>query len=157
MASVSIGRSLFPPEEIRWLATSGIMVTSEPVRDRIVALTRSMSAATRPTSASIEASWGLSKGTITATPVSTFAILDPHNRKCHVMRQGQVAIESITWSDRRASIAGIGSNQRYRAGFGDRRVARRRPDRSLGRRPEHEHHRRLARHPAAAHPGARGG
>ena len=73
IASVSIGRSRFPPEEIRWLATSGIMVTSEPVRDRIVALTRSMSAATSATSSSIEALEGLSKGTITATLVSTFA------------------------------------------------------------------------------------
>src|ERR1700686_3501066 len=49
------------------------MVTSEPVRDRIVALTRSMSAATSPTNSSIEALDGLSKGTITATLVSTFA------------------------------------------------------------------------------------
>src|SRR6185437_14514780 len=49
------------------------MVTSEPVRDRIVALTRSMSAATSSTRRSIEAFEGLSKGTITATPVSTFA------------------------------------------------------------------------------------
>ena len=55
------------------MATSGIMVTSEPVRDRMVALTRSMSAATSATSCSIDASEGLSKGTITATPVSTFA------------------------------------------------------------------------------------
>ena len=47
-----MGRRRLPPEEIRWLATSGIMVTSEPVRDRIMALTRSMSAATSPTSAS---------------------------------------------------------------------------------------------------------
>src|SRR5215468_9548053 len=67
-----MGRRRLPPDEIRWLATSGIMVTSEPVRDRIVALTRSMSAATSPTSASIEAFDGLSKGTITATRVSTF-------------------------------------------------------------------------------------
>jgi hypothetical protein len=49
------------------------MVTSEPVRDRIVALTRSMSGATSATSSSIEALAGLSKGTITATLVSTFA------------------------------------------------------------------------------------
>jgi len=55
------------------LATSGIMVTCEPVRDRIVALTRSMSAPTSPTSWSIDALVGLSKGTITATLVSTFA------------------------------------------------------------------------------------
>src|SRR5213080_258163 len=75
MASVSIGRRRLPPEEIRWLATSGIMVTSEPVRDRIVALTRSISAATSATSSSIEAPAGLSKGTITATLVSTFAQL----------------------------------------------------------------------------------
>ncbi len=32
VASVSIGRKRLPPEEIRWFATSGIMVTSEPVR-----------------------------------------------------------------------------------------------------------------------------
>src|SRR4051812_21298331 len=51
------------------VATSGIMVTSEPVRDRIVALTRSMSPATRATSSSIDAP-GVSKGTMTATPVS---------------------------------------------------------------------------------------
>src|ERR1700729_4213807 len=68
-----MGRSRFPPDEIKWLATSGIMVTSEPVRDKMVALTRSMSAATSSTSRSIEGFWGLSKGTITATPVSTFA------------------------------------------------------------------------------------
>jgi hypothetical protein len=49
------------------------MVTSEPVRDRIVALTRSMSAATSPTSWSIDAFDGLSKGTITATLISRFA------------------------------------------------------------------------------------
>jgi len=74
IASVSIGRSRFPPEEIRWLATSGIMVTSEPVRDRMVAFTRAMSAATSLMSGSIEASEGLSKGTITATlVVSRFA------------------------------------------------------------------------------------
>src|ERR1700722_5342274 len=51
------------------------MVTSEPVRDRMVALTRSISAATSATSGSIEAVEGLSKGTITATLVSTFALL----------------------------------------------------------------------------------
>ncbi len=38
MAIVSIGRSRLPPELIRWLATSGIIVTSEPVRDRIAAV-----------------------------------------------------------------------------------------------------------------------
>ena len=41
---VSIGRSRLPPELIRWLATSGIIVTSEPVRVRMTLLTRSMSA-----------------------------------------------------------------------------------------------------------------
>ena len=40
------------------VATSGIIVTSEPVRDRIMALTRSMSAATRETSWSIDAVGG---------------------------------------------------------------------------------------------------
>jgi hypothetical protein len=42
----------------------------------MVALTRSISAATSPTSWSIEALEGLSKGTITATPISTFADWD---------------------------------------------------------------------------------
>src|SRR5665647_1727719 len=51
------------------------MVTSEPVRDRMVALTRSISAATSAISSSIDAPAGLSKGTITATLVSTFAHL----------------------------------------------------------------------------------
>src|SRR5262249_26180906 len=83
-----MGRSRFPPEEIRWLATSGIIVTSEPVRDRMVALTRAMSAVTSATRASIDAPEGLSKGTITATPVSTFAMLRTDNRNCHGMRQG---------------------------------------------------------------------
>src|SRR3954451_17922036 len=71
------------------------MVTSDPVRDRIVALTRSMSAATSPTSASIEAFDGLSKGTITATRVSNFgqfALSLFYNRKCRLRRQGQVAV-----------------------------------------------------------------
>src|ERR1700746_273499 len=76
MASVSIGRSRFPPEEIRWLATSGIIVTSEPVRDRMAALTRAMSAATSAIRASMDAPEGLSKGTITATRVSSFAMVE---------------------------------------------------------------------------------
>src|SRR4249920_664501 len=126
MASVSIGRSRFPPEEIRWLATSGIMVTSEPVRDRIVALTRSISAATSPTSSSIEALDGLSKGTITATLVSTFAqfaLSLVYNRKCRGTRQGHDAVDmpraaAASGRQRRPKFAGIGSNQRYGAGFG---------------------------------------
>src|SRR4029079_11766484 len=72
------------------------MVTSEPVRDRIVALTRSISAATSPTSSSIEAFDGLSKGTITATRVSNFgqfALSLFYNRKCRLWRQGQVAVD----------------------------------------------------------------
>src|ERR1044072_7755293 len=71
------------------------MVTSDPVRDRIVALTRSMSAATSPTSASIEA-FGLSKGTITATRVSNFgqfALSLFYSRKCRLWRQGQVGAD----------------------------------------------------------------
>src|SRR6267142_5479450 len=96
IASVSIGRSRLPPEEIRWLATSGIMVTSEPLLDRMEVLTRSISAATRETSSSIEASDGLSKGTITATPVSTFAQFSlslRYNRNCRKGRQGQEAVD----------------------------------------------------------------
>src|SRR5882757_10857867 len=106
MASVSIGRRRFPPEEIKWLATSGIMVTSEPVRDRMVALTRSISAATSATSSSIEAPEGLSKGTITATPLSTFAqfglSLRYNNRKCGVTRQGHEALDTVAQPSRRA-------------------------------------------------------
>ena len=45
-----------------------------------------------PGEASIEAASGVSKGTIAATRVSTFAIL-PDNRKCYAMRQGQDAID----------------------------------------------------------------
>jgi hypothetical protein len=41
-----------PPDEMRWFATSGIIATSDPVRDRIMALTRSISVATRPFSVS---------------------------------------------------------------------------------------------------------
>src|SRR5262249_17963671 len=67
MASVRIGRNRVPPDEIRWLATSGIIVTCDPVRDRIVALTRCMSAATRSARRSILAGERLSKGTMTAT------------------------------------------------------------------------------------------
>jgi hypothetical protein len=48
------------------LATSGIIVTSDPVRDRIVAFTRSMSAAASRTRASREAEDGDSNGTMTA-------------------------------------------------------------------------------------------
>jgi len=63
MARVSIGRSRLPPDEIRWLATSGIIVTSEPVRDRIVVLTRCMSGATRSMRRSMVVGERLSKGT----------------------------------------------------------------------------------------------
>src|SRR5579871_3532906 len=64
------------------------MVTSDPVRARMAALTRSMSDATRPTRGSIDAPEGLSKGTITATRVSNLAILGTDNRKCQMWRQG---------------------------------------------------------------------
>src|SRR5436190_1800340 len=69
MAKVSIGRSRLPPEAIRWLAISGIIVTSDPVRDRIVALTRPRSGATSSMSRPIEGADGLSKGTTTANRV----------------------------------------------------------------------------------------
>src|SRR5919112_6610242 len=65
-----MGRRRLPPDEMRWFATSGIMVTSDPVRDRIIALTRSISEATRETSFSMLAfGWGgfSSKGTTTPT------------------------------------------------------------------------------------------
>src|SRR3954454_9274917 len=146
MASVSIGRRRLPPEEIKWLATSGIIVTSEPVRDRIVALTRSMSAATSATSPSIEAPDGVSKGTITATQVSAFAMFRTNNRNCGAMRQGSAGDLDVriradprfaggttpytrirsTLHDRlngEFTFARIGSHQRHRAGLGDRGLA----------------------------------
>src|SRR5262245_41303031 len=70
MAIVSIGRSRLPPDSIRWLAIWGIIVTSDPVRDRIVVLTRSMSAVTRSIRRTMEAEEGLSNGTTTAKGLS---------------------------------------------------------------------------------------
>src|ERR1700691_1449758 len=108
------------------------MVTSEPVRDNIVALTRSMSAATSSTRWSIEAPEGLSKGTITATQASTFAQFalssDITIETAGYCGKGTKWLTSRAQArtsvrHRRASIAGIGSDQRYRAGFGDRRAA----------------------------------
>src|SRR6266436_4084158 len=162
MASVSIGRSRLPPEEIRWLATSGIMVTSEPVRDRMVVLTRSMSAATRETSASIEAFDGLSNGTITATLVSIFAqfaLSLRYNRKCRKGRQGQEAVDMppvapVPGQRRRCALAGIGSDQRHCAGFRCRSAARWCQYPPSGAGPEHEHHRGFARRAAAPDSGA---
>jgi hypothetical protein len=49
------------------IAASGIIVTSEPVRERIAPLTRCMSAETRSTRRSIEGSPGLPNGRTTAT------------------------------------------------------------------------------------------
>ena len=66
---VRIGRRRLPPDEIRWLATSGIIWTSEPVRDRIIALTRSMPPATRATrSARLASGSGLLSSIGTTTP-----------------------------------------------------------------------------------------
>src|SRR5690242_2644311 len=120
----------------------------------MVALTRSMSAATSLTSGSIEASWGFSKGTITATPVSTFAILTMTIETAAPRGKGRNAAEIYLIFRGDREFAGIGSNQRYRAGVGDRRAARRRQYRAFRGGSEHEHHRGLARHPAAAHFGA---
>src|SRR5258705_6620466 len=138
------------------------MVTSEPVLDRMVVLTRSISAATRETSASIEAFDGLSKGTITATPVSTFAQFSlslRYNRNCRKGRQGQEAVDMppvalVPARRRRCGLAGIGSDQRHRAGFRCWSAARRRQYPPSGAGPEHEHHRGFARRAAAADSGA---
>src|SRR5262249_34755435 len=66
MASVGTGRSRLPPDEIRWFATSGIIATCDPVRDNMVVLTRSISAATRLLRRSMVAGERLSNGTMTA-------------------------------------------------------------------------------------------
>ncbi len=62
-----MGRRRLPPDEMRWFATSGIIVTSDPVRDRIIAFTRSMSGATRETSCAMLPGCLSSKGTTTPT------------------------------------------------------------------------------------------
>src|SRR5260221_4839142 len=66
MARVSIGRSRLPPDEIRWLATSGIIATCDPVRDNMVVLTQSMSGGTSSLRRSMVADERLSNGTMTA-------------------------------------------------------------------------------------------
>src|SRR3954467_6038115 len=66
MASVGMGRRHLPPDEISWLATSGIIATCDPVRDKIVVLTRAMSSATSSISRSMDDGERLSKGTMTA-------------------------------------------------------------------------------------------
>src|SRR3954452_5157281 len=101
------------------------MVTSEPVRDRIVALTRSMSAATSPTSWSIDAAGWLSKGTITATPVSTIAQFALSSAiTIETAAGGGKGIDPSTRARRPSRvlqgerhIARTGSHQRYRAGL----------------------------------------
>src|SRR6185437_3827205 len=137
------------------------MVTSEPVRDRMVALTRSISVATSSTSRSIDAFDGLSKGTITATPVSTFAQIalcsDTIESAGWCGKGREAATRRVTGAAKSRQspetgeprVAGIGSNQRYRAGVGDWRAARRRQHPPSGAGSEHEHYRRLARGAAA--------
>src|SRR5260221_6350432 len=66
MARVSIGRSRLPPDEIRWLATSGIIAAGDPVLDNIVVLPRSMSGARSSLRRSMVADNGLSNGMMTA-------------------------------------------------------------------------------------------
>src|SRR5215510_5525539 len=87
MASVSIGRSRLPPDEIRWLATSGIIVTCEPVRDNMVVLTRSMSAATS----------SLRRSTVDAERLS--------NEKMTAKRRAPEGVPNArTWEHRKAMV-----------------------------------------------------
>src|SRR6185437_1339423 len=86
---VRIGRSRLPPEVIRCLATSGIIVTSDPVRDRMAPLTRSMSAVTRSISLSIEASPWLSNGTTTAKIFTPDGAGQSKHRNGMLGRQGR--------------------------------------------------------------------
>src|SRR5438046_526736 len=50
---VNIGRSRLPPEAMRWRATSGIIDTSEPARDRMISFTRSIAPRVNRTSGSM--------------------------------------------------------------------------------------------------------
>src|SRR5207302_6821540 len=86
---------------------SGIIVTSEPVRDRIVALTRSMSGATSSISRPIEGTDGLSKGTMTAKRRAPEEGTNEH-RNAMVRRQ----VHRVT---RRPREIGTGDRVRRRA------------------------------------------
>jgi len=95
-------RSRLPPEGNQWLATSGIIVTSEagPRQDgRVDALHVGGDQGHQRFD---DAPEGLSKGTITATPVSAFAILEGDNRKCHVMgRAWTHRVDYVAVTDRK--------------------------------------------------------
>src|SRR5215468_7175055 len=104
MASVSIGRSRLPPDEIRWLATSGIIATCDPVRDNIVVLTRSMSAATNSLRRSMVADERLSNGTTTAKRSA------PERARI----QGRASIETL-WYRGKCGKTHIFATERIRA------------------------------------------
>lgn len=65
------------PKEMRWFATSGIIVTSEPVRSRIVLLTRSRSLATSAESREMPGSADESSNGTTTPTSATSASLAP--------------------------------------------------------------------------------
>src|SRR5689334_10268882 len=94
MARVSIGRSRLPPDEIRWVATSGIIATSDPVRARIVELTRSMSGATSSARRLSEAEFGLSKGRTTAK-IHLRTLGKREHRNATLMRQVRYIVISM--------------------------------------------------------------
>jgi hypothetical protein len=70
-----MGRNRLPPEEMRWFATSGIIATSDPVRERITWLTRARSGATSPERLERPGSLPLSSREMT-TPTSNVLMLD---------------------------------------------------------------------------------
>src|SRR5580704_18214112 len=92
-----IGRNRLPPDVIRCLATSGIIVTSDPVRDRIAALTRSMSAVTSSISLSIDLSIGAwpwdSNGTTTAKIFTPEGAGQSKHRNAMLSRQGRLGAD----------------------------------------------------------------
>src|SRR5690606_7503940 len=69
-----MGRKRLPPDEMRWLATSGIISTSEPALASISSLTRAMSVAVRSISCLMEGASRFPSPRLTTTPT---AILRP--------------------------------------------------------------------------------
>src|SRR5580704_11782831 len=119
-----IGRNRLPPDVIRCLATSGIIVTSDPVRDRIAALTRSMSAVTSSISLSIDLSIGAwpwdSNGTTTAKIFTPEGAGQNKHRNAMLSRQGRLGADIAF--DRRVRVGDAGADAAV-----DQRMSRRKP------------------------------
>src|SRR5690349_14682470 len=77
-----MGLSRLPPEEIRWLAISGIISTSEPALDRISSLTLPMSTAVRSIRSLMEAGSRL-PSMLRTTPTTTTPVYLARTSSAH--------------------------------------------------------------------------